>query len=58
MKRTAESNKDGFVTLTLMACVKHPVPTFSADTGGNIPGIERLESTGADGQGWAAFRWD
>jgi hypothetical protein len=41
-----------------MACVKHPMPTFSADTGGNIPGIERLESMGADGQGWAAFRWD
>jgi hypothetical protein len=58
MKRAAKSNKDGVVTLTLMARGKRPVPTFSADAGGNIPGIERLESMVAEGQGCTAFRWD
>jgi hypothetical protein len=55
MKRAAKSNKDGVVTLTLMARGKRPVPTFSADAGGNIPGIERLESMVAEGQGCTAF---
>jgi hypothetical protein len=51
-------SKVGVVTLTLIARGKRPVPTFSADAGGNIPGIERLVSMVADGQGCAAFRWD